>query len=597
MFKKMVAIVSFLACIGAGVDALEPNPIAPTEELHVDQLAGIDAVVTKALETFNIPGAAVGIVVDGKIILNKGYGVREQEKGLPVTDETLFAIGSCTKAFTTFLLGQLVDEGLMAWDDPVIKYIPEFRLQDTHATHHVTVRDLVTHRSGLPRHDLLWFNSPCSRSELMTRLQHLELSKDLREKYQYNNLMYMTAGIVIERVTGMPWEESVKQRIFAPLGMERSNCSIEEMQKSDNFSFPYTEKNGQTLKVPFRNLGNVAPAGGINASMSDMTKWLQAQLLGCPVVKKETLREMQTIQIADGAFPTESSYNLGYGLGWMIGVHKGHYSVRHGGGIDGFISDVVMLPQKGIGVAVLSNSSSAGGFFVISVVNTIIDQLLGDENTDWLGKMQEQATQMKAAVQTKKKEDAEKANALPSRPFQDYVGIYEHPGYGVVEVVLEEGHLMTVFNRISAKLFPQCYDHFKARSEEGIFDGEIATFSFVSNPSGEIGELHIPLESSVSPIVFRKQPATSLLATTYLQQFEGSFEGFSMSIETQLRGKQLMLMMPGQPPLELVPDKPLHFSAKGHVGYTVRFVQGSDGKVAEIVLASPHGIYNFTAKH
>src|SRR5579871_1105072 len=174
------------------------------------RLEKIDPMINKVLEISQIPGISVGVVVDGKVAFTKGYGVRNFSETAPVTENSLFAIGSCSKAFTTLALGQLVDEGTIAWDDPVIKYIPEFRLHDMHATHHLTIKDLVTHRSGLPRHDFVWYNSKCSRLELLKRLQHLEPTSDIREKFQYNNLMYAVAGLVIERLTSQTWEEFIQ---------------------------------------------------------------------------------------------------------------------------------------------------------------------------------------------------------------------------------------------------------------------------------------------------------------------------------------------------------------------------------------------------
>jgi CubicO group peptidase (beta-lactamase class C family) len=266
---------------------------------------------------------AIGIVVDGKLILSKGYGYRNLDQGLPTTENTLFAIGSCTKAFTSFILGQLVDEGKINWDDPVITYIPEFRLMDQYTTHHITIRDLVAHRSGIARHDMLWFNSEFTRSDVIKSLQYLEPACKLREKFQYNNLMYTVAGILIEKVTGQTWEESLSTRIFTPLAMLNSNDSEKESKKSEDFSMPYAEVVGAIKSIPFRNIHSVAPAGAINSSISDTLKWVQLQLsdgtfLGQNFIRKETLQEMHTIQMPmTASTPDEEVYHFGYGLGRM----------------------------------------------------------------------------------------------------------------------------------------------------------------------------------------------------------------------------------------------------------------------------------------
>lgn len=586
------------------------NPALLAEEVPSNaamekNLSELDAFIEQKLAQFNVPGAAVGIVVDGKVVLAKGYGMRNVEKKLPVTENTLFAIGSCTKAFTTFLLGQLVDEGLIGWDDPVIKHIPEFRLRDVHATHHLNIRDLVTHRSGLPRHDLLWYNTKFTRADMVSRLQYLEPSCDIREKFQYNNLMYDVAGLLVEKVTGQTWEEAMKERILTPLGMIDSNLSVEDSQKSADFSLPYTEKDNAVHSIPFRHV-TVAPAGSINSSISNMVHWLQVQLSEGnfqerKIVGKETLKEMHNIQIADvaqiGALnnPEENVYNFGYGLGWVVGVYKGHYSVWHNGGIDGFISNVALLPNDKMGVVILCNSSSDGHFFASSVSNTIFDKLLNAKTTDWAGKMDKMRSEFKLAMQNKNKEDAAKEETQPTRSLDEYAGIYEHPGYGIIEVSLQDKKLVTQFHDIKSSLHHQCFDIFNISSIDVPFPVNFNA-SFINNLSGEIAELHIPFEPLVSPIVFKKKPSNALISLDYLKQFEGLFEGVSMTVKTEIKGNALILTVHGQPPCELVPIKPMYFSIKAAQGLTVHFVPGENGKMSEAVLTTSAGIFNFKAK-
>jgi CubicO group peptidase (beta-lactamase class C family) len=227
---------------------LKLEQIAPAS----NALNDLDLIVNDAMDAFNVPGVAIGVVIDGKVVLSKGYGYRNLDKGLPATENTLFAIGSCTKAFTTFILGQLVDEGKIHWDDPVIAYIPEFRLMDQYATYHITIRDLVAHRSGMARHDFLWLNPEFTRADVIKSLQYLEPACTLREKFQYNNLMYAVAGILIENVTGQTWEEELVSKIFTPLNMLNSNASVKESQTSEDFSIPYAEIAGAIRVLPVR---------------------------------------------------------------------------------------------------------------------------------------------------------------------------------------------------------------------------------------------------------------------------------------------------------------------------------------------------------
>ena len=241
-------------------------------------LEGFDDFVDGARKTWNVPGLAVAIVQDGEVVLAKGYGVRDVAGNLPVTPDTLFAIGSSTKAFTVMSLAVLVDDGKLDWDTPVQAYLPRFALQDECASAGMTPRDLVTHRSGLPRHDLVWYNAPLTRAELFERLRYLEPNAGFRSKWQYQNLMFLTAGYLAGEVSGRSWEDLVRARIFDPLGMTSSNFSVLESRKTADFAKPYTRKEKKTSEIPFRNIDVVGPAGSINSNLNDMARWLKLQL-------------------------------------------------------------------------------------------------------------------------------------------------------------------------------------------------------------------------------------------------------------------------------------------------------------------------------
>ena len=526
MTRKVLFIVCYFTFISLGnfSNATESSQ-SPIDRVDttIEALTDLDSIVDSTLKTFGIPGAAVGIVFEGEVVFAKGFGVRDLEQGLPVTENTLFAIGSCSKAFTTLVLGQLVDEGVISWDDPVINHIPEFRLWDQHATHKMTIRDLVTHRSGLPRHDYLWYNSELSRDELISRLKFLEPVNDLREKFHYSNLMYVVAGVLVERVTGMPWEDAVHSRILTPLAMTDSNFSVEISQLSDNFSLPYSERDGEVLAIPFRNISAIGPAGSINSTVIDMVKWIQLQLSDGAlfegnIIKKETLHEMHSIQTVKSEFPTGKSYSLGYGLGWGIGIYEGHYLVEHNGGIDGFVSRVALLPHDKIGVVVLTNSDNRARFVVSSVSNTILDSLLNVENVDWVEKMQEIHDQGTASEQKsdEQNDDSTQSETSLSHSLSDYVGRYEHLGYGTVLVSMQDDELMATYNRILTPLSHRHYDMFVGvkGTEDPVFTG--MSFSFFNGSSGDVAELHIPLEPSVKPIVFQRQVDNELLGVSYL---------------------------------------------------------------------------------
>ncbi|MGB9836378.1 MAG: serine hydrolase domain-containing protein, partial [Candidatus Saccharicenans sp.] len=240
------------------------DPVAKAKKT----LEGMDATINKALADLKVPGLALAVVKDKEVIFLKGYGYRDVENKLPMTPDTLLAIGSATKAFTTFSLARLVDEGKLDWDKPVRNYIPWFKLSDPGITERITPRDLVTHRSGLPRHDLLWYNNyQASREELVRRLAYLQFTADLREKFQYNNLMFLTAGYLLETLTGKTWEQAVRELALEPLQMKRTNFSVADSQKDQDFALPYDYRQKKIEKIPFRNITNMGPAGSINSSV------------------------------------------------------------------------------------------------------------------------------------------------------------------------------------------------------------------------------------------------------------------------------------------------------------------------------------------
>lgn len=463
----------------------------------------IDEKIEQALEAFQVPGCAVGIVVDGKVVLTKGYGLRNLAKKLPVTEDTIFPIGSCTMPFTALALAQLAEEGILHWDDPVIRYIPEFRLQDSYATEHVTIRDLAANRSGMPRHDGVWFNSELSRYDIVSRLKFLEPSCSLREKFQFNNMMFSLIGHVIEKVTGKTWEEVVISRIMAPLGMTHSCFFIEESQKSNNFSLPYVEDHKGVHSIPFRNLANVGPVKSINSSAKDMAKWVQLLLSDGNIgevhyIGKEALNELHSLQITASNITPDTISSLGSGLGWNLGMYKDQYIVHRNGLIDGFMSMTALLPEKKIGVVILSNNSSPGFCFVSSILYSIIDEFLGVERQNWI------ATE-KVKYEQSKIPSKELEESTPLRNLNKYQGSYVHPGYGTVQIYVENSRLFALFNQMIIPLAHQGKEVFRGICQEEAYPYLKWDFTFVDNSNGDISELRVSFEPAVKPIEFQKQ--------------------------------------------------------------------------------------------
>jgi len=552
-------------------------------------LGDIDAFIAAAMKDWTMPGAAVAVVQDGKVIHSKGYGYRDIQKKLPVTPETLFAIGSITKSFTVLTLGTLVDDGKLDWDKPVRDYLPGFKLHDAVATERLTPRDMVTHRSGLPRHDLMWYNSTFTRPEMVERLRHLEPSKDLRTTYQYNNLMFVTAGYLAGQLAGASWEGVVRQRVFSPLGMRHTNLSVEDSKKDPNAALPYQKVKEELKEIPYRGIDEIGPAGSINSCIDDMSRYLLLHLGkgvhgGRRIISESNLLQMHTPQMVTGdAFLRWPELgHSAYGMGWVISTYRGFKMVQHGGAIDGFNALVAFLPQKDLGVVILLNR---GGTPLPQVIAyNVFDRLLGLEQVGWNQRFLDDQKKGEAARDEAKKKGytVRREGTKPSHGLAEYAGDYEHPGYGVARVETEGDGLKFTYNRLTTPLKHFHYDVFQA--PEAPLNPLQRTFvNFATNLQGEIVSLTVPLEPNVKEIVFQRLPPKVDRKT--LETLAGQYEitGPPLTVALHEDGK-LYVEPPGQPPRELVPVRGLLFNLQGITGASVEFRKDAAGAVTEMVL-------------
>lgn len=569
---------------------------APAEAAR-DALAGFDDVVNQALKDFRVPGLALVVVRDGQVVLSKGYGYRDVAQQLPVTPHTLFEIGSSTKAFTVMLLGQLVDEGRLDWDKPVRTWLPDFALYDPVATAQMTPRDLVTHRSGLPRHDLVWYNSPADRAELFQRLRYLEPNKGFREEFQYNNLMFMTAGYLAERVTGTGWEEQVRTRIFQPLGMTHSIFRVADLARDPDACLGYEIKDDHVSVIPYRDIVNVAPAGAIKSCADDMARWLLAQLGepvagGQPLVQAATLREMHTSQMVITTAQTKPELPVSnYGLGWFIQPYQGHLQVHHGGNIDGFSALVTLFPNDRLGIVALTNMNATPLGSLLT--RTAVDRLLGLPKKDWLG---ETLAKVKAGEAADKEAGAKKdlvrvKGTKPSHPLADYAGEYENPGYGILKVEQAGAALRMTFNGIVQPLEHWHYDVFNGAkgAADPVFEDQKLLFTM--NADGDIDGLSTVLEPEVKAIVFTRKPDARMSDEAYLRTLAGRYDLGPTPLTINLNGHQLKVTVPGQPPLELVPTRLNQFEVKGLSGFGARFAPDAKSGRMKLTWIQPNGVY------
>lgn len=576
-------------------------PVSGTTTADVEALNGLDAFIAEVMETWNVPGLALAIVQDSAVVHAEGYGYRDVEQELPVTPQTLFAIGSITKSFTVTAMGVLADEGKLDWDEPVRTYLPDFTLYDEVATEHMTPRDLVTHRSGLPRHDLLWYGSDFSRRDLYERLRYLEPTEDFRSVWQYQNLMFMTAGYLAGHLAGMTWEDLVRQRILQPLGMAHSNFSVEDSKQADDFALPYVEIEDEVKRVPFRNIDEIGPAGSINSSVEEMIRYVMLHIYQGKhgeesLFSADVARQMQMPQmVIRGTIQDDELGHNSYGMGLSIGSYRGRKVVQHGGGIDGFIALLSFMPRKKMGMIILTNKSGNNPVPAI-VSRNVYDRLLELDPVDWAGRIQARQEQAEQGDEDTGGEASFRVEGTtPSHALADYAGAYEHPGYGLVDVTVEDSALTIRYSSFTATLAHVHYDVFEA-GEEPMNPLSEMKVTFLYNSRGEIDRVTVPFQPGVDDIVFTRRPDEAMRARSFLEPFVGAYEAMGLTVTVAFKGDDtLILTVPGQPTYELEPARGTTFDLKGLTGYSVEFKQEGDA-VTQMVVYQPDGTFVATRK-
>ena len=476
---------------------------------------GFDAYVKRVMDTFTVPGLSVAIVKDGKVVLARGYGVRRMGQPAPVDAATRFGIASNTKLFTATALAMLVEEGKLAWDRPVIAYLPAFALSDPYVTRELTVRDLLVHRSGLGlgAGDLLWWPpSTYERKEIVHRLRHIPLATSFRSAYAYDNVLYLVAGEVIEAVSGQTWEEFVRERILARVGMTESDVLHSAAGAKGNVAGTHAEVNDTVRPIaPFLS-DNTNPAGGIMSGAGDMAKWMIVQLdsgrvsggarLYTPASTSELWREVTPMPIAPapaGLLHLRPQLS-GYALGLDVRDYRGKYLLQHTGGLPGYLSKVAMLPELRVGVAVLTNQESGAAFNAIAY--RVLDHYIGAKSPDYpaiyAGITRQDRQELRSAAQ--RAATGRDSTSGPSLPLERYAGTYRDPWYGDVVIGSEGQALVIRFTRspsLAGDLIHWQHDTFLARWRDRELRADAyATFSLRAD--GAIAELRmVPASASV----------------------------------------------------------------------------------------------------
>ncbi|MGD8727127.1 MAG: serine hydrolase [Gemmatimonadales bacterium] len=440
--RRTIALLWLLASVGLTARAASQGP-----------LADLDTYVERVLRDWNAPGIAVAVVKDDRVVYAKGFGVRRAGTNDPVDAETVFAIASTSKAFTAAALGMLVDQGLLSWDDRVTDHLEQFRLWDPYATHELTIRDLLSHRSGLPRGDRLWYLSPFDRDEVVRRVRGLEPAWGFRERYGYQNIMFTTAGEVVEAVTDTSWDAFISHRIFEPLNMRCSSTSIRDLHGHSNVATPHGRFDGEPGPIIWPNFDNLGGAGSINSCVRDLAEWMRLQL-GEGVYATDTLlsdsvvQEMHTPQmiVRRGREETEmfpESHFAAYGLGWRLGDYRGRLVVRHGGALDGMRTHVLLVPEEELGVAAITNVNESR--IPQAIVWHVVDRYLGPREKDWNAAYLAAAQRAgeEAAQAREARERQRQSGTKPTHPLADLAGSYSHPLYGTA-VVVQAGETLVI---------------------------------------------------------------------------------------------------------------------------------------------------------
>lgn len=571
------SVVMVVVAIGLVVS----TPTAAQDRKKIERLDGFDGYMEKILKDWNAPGIGVAIVVDDRLVFAKGYGYRDYGKKLPFTPQTLFQIASNTKLFTAVAAGLLVEEGQLSWDKPVRESVPAIQFNSDELNHTLTLRDMLSHRTGITRHDSIWYQSNDSRKVLFSKLKYMEPKVPPRTTFLYNNMMYAAVGYLVELQTGQKWEDVVRKRIMEPLEMKDSLFSVAEMTKQSDIGVGYTERRDtfELYNKPYyEDIDGLAPAGGIISNLDEMSHWLiclmnngryQGRQVVPPTVLKATLEPAL-------AMPNAVGESLGYwelineacGMGRWTGSYRGHLLSSHGGDLDCFHSQVSLVPQEHIGVIVCVIGDHCASLYNTITYN-VYERMLGLDETPWSDRrLQIRLKGKKASTEARAKAGADRvAGTRPSHSLSDYAGDYEHPAYGLLRIGLASDQLQFDFHKMRFPMSHFHYDRFDTPDDERYGKWSV---NFLTNPQGDVDKAVMSLDEAEATFV---RKAESLSRET-LQKLAGQYQtaaGFKFEIVLKEDGA-LVNSFPGRPDETLVPYKGLKFRVREFSDVVFEFV-------------------------
>ena len=571
------------------------------------RLKNIEKQFNSVLESTKAPGFAVAIVEGDKVVYAKGFGYADYENKIEADANTLFAIGSSTKAFTSALLGILREDDKLSFDDSPLQYVPGLKFFNNDMNNNIIIKDLMRHSTGLPRHDGAWYFFPShDKDSLVSRMQYQEPFTGVRQAWYYNNFGFLLQGVITEKLTGETWEKNIEDTFFKPLGMNRSNTMINDMKNGTNTAYGYRLNDDRNLvKMDYYDIAGMSPAGSINSSVNDMTNWLKLWLndgkLGDEqIIPEDYVKEAISSQMVVAAgLPSEELPNVqyaNYGYGWFLHSYKGHYMVEHGGNIDGFSASVAFYPTDNIGIVVLTNQN--GSAVPRLIRNIVADHMLEVDKTDWAKKHKEDVEKgLKAQEEMKDTNQSSNVkNTRPSHILLDYTGFYENKGYGKFDVILENDSLFATLNGEKSYFNHFHYDTFELIDySEGKADttqiGKSLKVSFTTNVAGDIDYMKTDIEPMTEAIAFKRTPNTIDVDESTLEQYVGKYDLMGTEIKAYVKDENVLyVFVPGQPEYELIPTAEHKFNFKILEGFKVEFIE-TDGKIDQVKFIQPNGTF------
>lgn len=579
------------------------------------RLKGIEKELNSLLKASKAPGFAVAIVEGNKVVYAKGFGYRDYENKIPVDANTLFAIGSTTKAFTSAILGKLRADNKVSFDDNPRTYIPELEFYNDNMNKNIIIKDLMRHSTGLPSNDDSWYFFPTHHKDsLLLRIKHQKPITGIRQQWHYNNYMFLAQGVLAEKITGKSWEENISNYFFKPLNMARSNTSIAKMKSATNAAFGYQLQNdGIIRKMEYQDMAGMSPAGSINSSANDMTKWLMAWINegmynDTEIIPASYLDEAISSQmVISAALPNKNSPDMHfatYGYGWNLSSYRGHYRVEHGGNLIGFTANVAFFPTEKLGIVVLTNQNESD---VTALARNIIsDRMLKEKKINWIKRYtdrQERIQKMQEETNDQNISSNVKNTTLSHSNIKDYTGNYYNAGYGKFEVFIRNDSLFLHTTNKTRKFYLHHYHYdtfevFNIEDEEVNMSWGEFRINFRTNIDGNISEAMLDLGGTPEPVTFKHIPKSITVTASTLKQYVGTYEisGTTVKVYTKGNDNTLYLFIFGQPEFELIAAGEHQFSIAIMEGFRIEFKNAENGVFKELMLIQPDGTYTAVRK-